>query len=257
MGPAAAICSCKVSLPAMSIQMLRWCGGCALVVCLTAPAFAQTPATLTAEDRTAIQGLVSGYGRTLGACAAEEYADLHAPGTGYFASGIRGHIAGREKLIALVKSERHCTAPAGATPAPRPGGGSGPAVNIEVTPAGVRGIADLGGAGQYQDEYVKTAQGWRFAGRTVLIPAERAAGLDATEMLAIRRLSANEALGDYYTSDQSGAKRFRTSGVEIIVKDGVVGGHVYLKDGRMHEDVYEKSGPGQWRIKSRTTSPAK
>ena len=233
--------------------MLRHTFGCAVVLLLSASAFAQTPRTLTAEDRTEIQALVNGYARTLSSCAAEEYADLFAPGTGFFASGIRGHIVGREKLIALVKSERHCTAPAGATPAPRPGGGNGPTVNIEVTPTGVRGIADLGGAGQYQDDYVKTAQGWRFAGRTVLTPAEKAAGLDASEMLAIRRLSANEDLADYYVADQGGTKRFRTSGVEIIVKDGVVGGRVYLKNGNSYEDVYEKSGPGQWRIKSRTT----
>jgi hypothetical protein len=229
------------------------CCSCVVILLLSASAFAQSPQTLTAEDRTAIQALVSGYARALSSCAAEEYADLFAPGTGFFASGIRGHIVGREKLIALVRSERQCTAPAGATPAPRPGGGTGPVVNIEVTPTGVRGIADLGGAGQYQDEYVKTAQGWRFAGRTVLTPAEKAAGLDASEMLAIRRLSANEELADYYVADQSGVKRFRTSGVEIGVKDGVVTGRVYLKNGNSYEDVYERSGPGQWRIKSRTT----
>jgi hypothetical protein len=100
---------------------------------------------------------------------------------------------------------------------------------------------------------VKTAQGWRFGGRTVLTPNEKAAGLDASEMLAIRRLSANEELADYYVADQSGVKRFRTSGVEIGVKDGVVTGHVYLKSGGYYDDVYEKSGPGQWRIKSRAT----
>ena len=237
----------------MRTQRVGWLGGCALVPLLMAAVSAQTPATLTAEDRTAIQGLVSSYARTLGACAAEEYADLFAPGTGYFASGIRGHIAGREKLIALVKSERHCNAPAGATQAPRPGGGAGPVVNIEVTPSGVRGVADLGGAGQYQDEYVKTAQGWRFAGRTVLTPAERAAGLDSVEMLVIRRLSASEELGDYYVTEQNGTKRFRTSGVEIIVKDGVVGGRIYLRNGNSYEDVYERVKPGQWRIASRTT----
>ena len=237
----------------MKTSILRQCCGGGALLWLSAFAFAQTPQTLTAEDRTAIQSLVSGYARTLSSCAAEEYADLFAPRTGFFASGIRGHIVGREKLIALVQSERHCIAVAGATPAPRPGGGTGPVVNIEITPTGVRGIADLGGAGQYQDEYVKTAQGWRFAGRTVLTPAEKAAGLDASEMLAIRRLSANEELADYYVADQSGAKRFRTSGVEIGVKDGVVTGRVYLKNGNSYEDVYEKSGPGQWRIKSRTT----
>ena len=231
--------------------MLRHICGCVAILLLSTGAFAQTPQALTDEDRSAIQALVSGYARTLSSCAAEEYADLFAPGTGFFASGIRGHIVGREKLIALVKSERHCTAPAGAAAAPRPGGGNGPTVNIEVTPTGVRGIADLGGAGQYQDEYVKTALGWKFAGRTVLTPAEKAAGLDASAMLAIRRLSENEELADYYVADQGGTKRFRTSGVEIIVKDGVVTGRVYLKNGNSYEDVYERSGPGQWRIKTR------
>ena len=72
-------------------------------------------------------------------------------------------------------------------------------------------------------------------------------------MLAIRRLSANEELRDYYVADQGGTKRFRTSGVEIAVKDSVVTGHVYLKNGNSYEDVYEKLGPGQWRINSRTT----
>jgi len=225
----------------------------AVVVVLRLTASAQTPATLTAEDRTAIQALVSGYARALSTCAAEQYADLFAANTGFFASGIRGHIVGREKLIALVQSERQCTAPAGAAPTPRPGGGNGPVVNIEVTPNGVRGVADLGGAGSYQDECVKTPQGWKFAGRTVLTPAEKAAGLDANEMLAIRRLSANEPLADYYVADQQGVKRFRTSGVEITVKNGVVGGTVYLKNDSHHEDIYEKVAPGQWRIASRTT----
>ena len=81
----------------------------------------------------------------------------------------------------------------------------------------------------------------------------RAAGLHAMEMLAIRRLSANEELGDYYVADQNGTRRFRTSGVEIIVKDGVFTGRVYLKDGTSYDDVYEKVGTGQWQIKSRTT----
>ena len=236
------------------------CAGAA-VLCLAASVFAQTPQTpqtITADDRTAIQALVSGYARTLSSCAAEEYADLFAPGTGYFASGIRGHIVGREKLIALVQSERHCTSPspaggAGAAPAPRPGGSGGPVVSIEVTPAGVRGIADLGGAGQYQDEYVKLPQGWRFAGRTVLTPAEKTAGLDASAMLAIRRLSAAEDLADYYVADPNGGRRFRTSGVEIAVKNSAVTGRVYLKSGAYYDDVYEKSAAGQWRIASRAT----
>jgi hypothetical protein len=240
----------------MRIPLSRVCGLCAAIVWLSTPASAQTARPVSPEDASAIQALVTGYARALGSCAAEEFADLFAPDTGYFASGIRGQIVGRERLIVLVQSERHCTAPAGAAPAGRPGGASGPTVTLEATSTGARGVADLGGAGQYQDEYVKTPFGWRFASRTVIIPAERAAGLDAREMLAIRRLSQDAELGDYYVPDQNGVKRFRTSGVEIAVADGVVTGHAYLKDGGRYDDVYEKTGPGQWRIKSRVRVPA-
>jgi hypothetical protein len=218
-----------------------------LLLCQTAGA--QAPVTLTAEDRTAIQALVTGYARALGACAAEEFADLFAYG-GYFASGFRGQISGREKLIALVQSERHCITAPGEKPAARPGGGSGPTVSIQVTSNTVRGIADLGTAGEYQDEYVKTPQGWRFVSRTVIIPAEKAAGLDAAEMLAIQRMAGPE-LGDYYAPDQNGVRRLRTAGVAISITTNAVHGRAYLKNGYC-DDVYDKLGPGQWRIKSRT-----
>jgi hypothetical protein len=197
---------------------------------------------------------VTGYASALGACRAEEYADLFAPDTGYFASGFRGRVVGRERLIALVQSERHCTAPAGSAPTARPGGSNGPTVAIEVTSTGVRGIADLGGAGQYQDEYVKTPNGWRFLSRTVLTPAEKGAGLDASEMLAIQHLAAPEFV-DYYVPDQNGIQRLRTSGVAIGVSAGSITGRAYLKDGGYYDDVYERIGPRQWRIKSRVYVP--
>lgn len=215
---------------------------------------AQTAPGITPEDAAAIQALVSGYARTLSACAAEQYADLFAPGTGYFASGFRGRVMGRDRLIALVQSERHCNLPAGTAPAARPGGGNGPTVALETTPAGVRGIADLGAAGQYQDEYVKTPSGWKFAARTVLTPAEKAAGLDAAEMAALHRLAGSD-LVDAYATDQNGVKRFRASGVAIGVANGRVTGRAFLKDGGYHDDVYEKTAPGQWRIVSRTRVP--
>jgi hypothetical protein len=229
------------------------CGVAAIalaVVALSLRVDAQSVTTLTDDDRTAIQGLVTGYAKALGSCNAEQYADLFAPGTGYFASGIRGQVVGRDRLIALVQSERQCTAPAGNAPAPRPGGGTGPTVAIEPTANGARGVADLGGAGMYQDDYVKTALGWRFRSRTVLIPAERAAGLDAAEMVAIRRLAGADTV-DYYVADQNGVKRLRTSGVAINVTNGTVTGKAYLKDGGYYDDVYEKIAPGQWRITSR------
>ena len=40
------------------------------------------------------------------------------------------------------------------------------------------------------------------------------------------------------------------------VTGGAITGHAYLKSGGYNDDVYEKIGPGQWRIKSRTLVPA-
>jgi len=240
---------------AMRISLSRLPASLVVVLLFSITAISQTPA-LTTDDTNAIQALVTGYAQALSACRAEEYADLFAPNTGYFASGIRGRVVGRDLLIALVQSERQCiTTQGAAAPAPRPGGGTGPKVNIEVTATGARGIADLGAAGQYQDEYVKTPKGWRFASRTVLTPAEKAAGLDAVEMLAIQRIAGAD-LGDYYVPDQNGVKRLRTSGVAIAVTGGAITGHAYLKTGGYYDDVYEKIAPGQWRIKSRTLVPA-
>lgn len=217
---------------------------------VTTLAIGQPATNLTADDRTAIQALSTQYAQTLGACSAEEFADLFVPETGSFASGFRGRMVGRERLIALVQSERHCTAPTGKA---RPGGSNGPTVEIEATPAGARGIANLGTA-EYYDEYTKTPRGWRFASRTVVVAAEKAAGLDAREMLAIQRLGGSK-LCDYYEPDQNGVKRLMTSGVRIGVSNGQVTGRAYLKDGSYDNEVYEKIAPGEWRVKSSTRVP--
>jgi hypothetical protein len=221
-----------------------------LVVALlvAAGAAGQTPASLTADDRSAIQALTASYLQALSGCRAEELADLFVPDSGYFASGFRGHFVGRKQLIALVQSERHCTAPAGTPQAARPGGANVPAVALEVGPGGVRGVADLGQA-EYQDEYAKTPQGWRFASRTVLIAAEKAAGLGAADLLAIHRLGGSK-LGDHYVADQGGVERLLNSGVQVSVSGTEVTGRAYLKDGGYDDEVYEKVGPGQWRVKS-------
>jgi hypothetical protein len=235
----------------MRMPFVTACGCLALVLGCAASARAQRAASVSPDDTAAIQALVSGYARALSACAAEDFADLFMPDTGYFASGFRGHVVGRQRLIALVQSERHCTAPAGAPPAARPGGSTGPTPVLAATAGGVRGVADLGAAGQYQDEYVKTPAGWRFASRTVLTPAEKAAGLDAAALLAIWRAGGAE-LNDFYVADASGAKRFRTSGVAISVAGGKITGRVYQKDGSYFDDVYEQTAPGQWRVVTRT-----
>lgn len=220
-----------------------------IVVALGTLLSAQQP-TLTAQDKAEIQSLVTAYAKALGGCAAGEFADLFAPDRGYFASGFRGRVEGRARLVAMVESERHCFAAAGTTPAPRPG--NAPTVAVDVTPAGVVGIADLGAAGHYEDEYIKTTKGWRFAARTVITPAEQAAGLDAREMAAIRRLASGpHDADDFWAAGPDGVKRFRSAGVVIAVSAGAVTGRVYLTDGGHYEDVYEKIAPGNWRFKTR------
>jgi hypothetical protein len=211
-------------------------------------ALAQPATDLTTDDRNAIQALMSQYAKALSECRATEFADLFVPETGYFASGFRGHMVGRERLIALVQSERQCVAPTGKAGSARTGGTTGPTVALDVTASGVRGIANLGAA-EYQDEYVKTPQGWRFASRTVITAAEKAAGLDARDMLAIQRFGGAK-LGDHYEADQNGMPRLMTSGVKVSVSGGQVTGRAYLRDGGYDDEVYEKLGPGEWRVKS-------
>jgi hypothetical protein len=209
---------------------------------------ANAATNLTAADEDAIRELMTQYAQALSGCRAEEFADLFVPETGYFASGFRGHMVGRERLVELVESERHCRAAPGTPQAARPGGGKGPAVEISATPDGARGVANLGTA-EYQDEYAKTPQGWRFASRTVVIAAEKAAGLDAAEMLAINELGGAK-LGDYYEADDNGVPRLLTSGVRIEISDGQVKGRAFRKDGSYDDEVYEKVAPSRWRVKS-------
>ncbi len=238
-----------------SMRILKSICAILLATCFAGTlAIAQPPASLSAEDRREIQALMSQYAQALSGCRAVEFADLFVPETGAFASGFRGRMVGRERLIALVESERQCAAPSGKAKATRPGGANGPTVSIDVTPAGVRGIANLGTA-EYQDEYVKTPQGWRFAARTVVTAAEKAAGLDAPDMLAIQRLGGAK-LGDHYEADQNGVQRLMTSGVRVNVSGNQVTGRAYLKDGSYDDQVYERLGPGEWRVKSSTHVPA-
>jgi hypothetical protein len=212
--------------------------------------------SLTPQDRAEIQELSAKYARTLGSCAAEEYADLFAPETGYFASNFRGEVVGRERLIALVRSERHCTTPltngAPASAASRPV----PAVAIEIASTGPTGRADLGEkVGRYDDEYVKTPKGWRFKSRTVMTAQELAAGLTVQDVRAIRRLAGTDLgqFDDVYVAGPDGVKRFRASGVAMGLSPEGVTGRAFLKnDGGHYEDVYVRTPEGGWRFKSRT-----
>lgn len=218
------------------------------------PASAQQ--TLTDKDRADIQDLTARYARALGSCAAEEYADLFAPDTGSFASNIRGEVVGRERLIALVRSERHCTNPAPsasvAPASPRPV----PAVVISSSSNGATGHADLGAnVGQYDDEYVKAAKGWRFKSRTVMTAQELKAGLTVQDVRAIRKLAGTDLgqFDDFYVAGEDGVKRFRSSGVSTGLSSEGVTGRAYLRsNGGHYDDVYVRTPDGGWRFKSRT-----
>jgi hypothetical protein len=222
----------------------------AMALLVSAPfVSAQTPPLVKDQDKAEIQALVTRYATVLGTCAADEFADLFAPASGYFASGFRGQVVGRERLIALVKSERHCIAAPTTPPAARPG----PTVVVNATPSGVFGIADLGAAGRYEDEYVKTPQGWRFATRHVLTPGEMKAGLTARDMIEIARLAGANEFGDILAAGPDGVKRLRSSGVAIGLSPGGITGRALLKDGSgYYDDVYMKSPEGRWRFVSRT-----
>ena len=233
-----------------------------LLVVLTMTASLAAQGGLTPQDRAEIQELSAKYARALGSCAAEEYADLFAPEGGYFASNIRGEVVGRQRLMALVQSERHCTpttppANAGAptNTSPRPV----PTVAIEISSTGPIGRADLGAkVGRYDDEYVKSPKGWRFKSRTVMTFQELAAGLTVQDVRALRRLAGTDLgqFDDVYVAGADGVKRFRASGVALGLSEEGVTGRAFLKNnGGHYDDVYVKTPEGSWRFKSRSHVP--
>jgi hypothetical protein len=213
---------------------------------------ANAQTALSDKDRAEIQELSAKYAKALGGCAAEDYADVFVPETGYFASNIRGEVVGRERLMALVKSERHCVnAAAQAAAGPR----NVPMVTIETTAKGVSGKAELGAAGYYSDEYVKTPKGWRIKARTVITGQEQKANLSVEDVTAIRRLAGTDLglFDDVYVAGPDGVKRFRTSGVALgLSAEGVTGRALLKNDGGHYEDVYVRTQQGGWRFKSRT-----
>lgn len=224
------------------------------IIGVVALASVNAQSSLTAEDRTEIQELVNRYARALGSCAAEGYADLFAPGGGYFWSSIRGEVATRERLVALVQSERQCNPTNNANAAGR--STNGPIATIEPSREGATGKASLGNAGSYEDVYVKTPKGWRFKARSVITPQEAAANLTAQDFVEIRRLAGNDRgqFDDVYVDTPNG-KRFRSSGVALgLVPEGVKGTAYLRNDGGRYEDVYVRSANG-WRFKSRTYVP--
>jgi SnoaL-like protein len=250
---------------------LSWIGiiACAAVVPGGAQAGQGKGSMLTDQDRAQIQDLVARYARALGSCAAEEYADLFAPAGGYFASSVRGEVAGREKLIELVRSERQCSTPTITAPNPANGPANAarraptvPTAVIEASSDGVVGKVTLGNAGRYDDVYVKTPNGWRFQARDFISGQEEAAKLTGKDFIEIRRLAGNDRgyFDDTYVDTPQG-KRFRSAGLVVTASpEGAIGKAYLRNDGGHYEDVYVRS-PNGWRFRSRAyvaapTAPA-
>ena len=207
--------------------------------------------TLTDKDRAEIQALSAGYARSLGTCAAEEYANLFESPDGFYESLNRGRVRGKASIMAMVKSERQCTQQ-NADRSPR----AVPTSIIDVSPQGVvTGRVPLD-SGHYEDVYVKTASGWRFRSRNNIPKKAEDAGLTYRDYAAIRELAGDHGqFEDVWTKTGDGAI-YRSSGLTLdpVSRDEVTG-KVHLKndDGR-YDDVYTRTANG-WRFKSRLYVP--
>jgi hypothetical protein len=212
--------------------------------------FAQ--ADLSERDVAAIQRLVSEYGRTLGTCAAEEYAELFEQPAGYFESLNRGRVRGRETLQALARSERQCDLPPEErTTRPMP------APTLRRMGSVVAGVVSLAGNGHYEDVYVQTEQGWRFRSRNYIPPAAEKAGFTASDFAGIHEAAGDQDQFEDVYVDGAGGRRFRSSGLTIEpVSPERAKGRARLGADRGHyEDIYVKSEAG-WRLESRRHVPA-
>jgi hypothetical protein len=199
----------------------KLCLGLCGAVLAAANVAAQT--TLAKADTEEIHGLSAKYATALGTCQAEAYAGLFTP-DGIFYSGFRGNVQGRDALIALVKSERHCQ-PGAERPA-RPGGGVGaPALQFGSIDGGARTarmtVTLPNNGGNYEDVYTKTAAGWRFLNRSHYPPAEvaaRASGrpsLSPQDVLDIQQLVAR--YGYVLDNGAEGGKAY----ADLFTDDGV------------------------------------
>ena len=133
-----------------------------------AAATAKVP-QLTPQDYFEIEQLVSSYpyGLDENTDNGESYAKLFAPGAVF----TRPHTEGHDNLAALANGQphgahytRHFITNHVIEPAPGGAIGKEYAVIIDIPEPGRPGGIALGG--RYDDEYVKTPQGWRFKTRT-------------------------------------------------------------------------------------------
>ncbi len=130
---------------------------------------ASPSSALTPQDYIDIQQLVSSYAYGLDGNTdnGATYASLFAPGAVFG----RPRTEGRDNLAALANREphgakyvRHFITNHVIEPSPRGAIGREYAVIIDINESGEPGRIFLGG--RYDDEYVKTPQGWKFKTRT-------------------------------------------------------------------------------------------
>ena len=151
----------------------------------SAPAGEEKPTAVSATDRSAIERLLAAYNDALSTCAATAYADLFTPDATFTSDDFRGTkhralygksatLVGHDQLVQLVDTEDFCLDPAQRarrTASPRNVAGSLSGLTLAVTADGVRGTLPLGNGGRYEDVYVRTAGGWKFKARRVVMPA--------------------------------------------------------------------------------------
>jgi hypothetical protein len=148
---------------------------------------AQQQAALTPQDHLAIQQLASKYAYAIDECTNRgyDYADL------YTADGVFRTSRGGKVLNTFAGRERLAEAARGGMPdckdvpwagivhvmanhviEPSPGGAIGKVYLIAIGLDGQPGKVEA--QGRYDDEYVRTPQGWRFKSRThVLAPGQQ------------------------------------------------------------------------------------
>jgi hypothetical protein len=169
----------------MSMSLSRVAGALCIASLFWGDAAAQQAPTLTGQDHADIQALVARYQTALSTCASQEYASLFVPDGVFISDDFRGKrhremygpnggkLVGRAKLAELVDTEDFCL---DKTRKRASGPGTPPNVAIVPAPGGARGTIELANNGRYEDEYVKTSEGWRFKVRRVIMPTRPVGG---------------------------------------------------------------------------------
>ena len=167
----------------------RWIGATAFFVAIgfgadgLAQSGAPGNAAVSAVDRAAIEQLLAAYNQALSSCASAQYAGLFTPDGTFTSDDFRGAthrrlygktatISGHDKLVELVETEEFCLSPQ-QRPARGPDGAAFTNLRLGAAAEGIRGVLPLGNGGRYEDVYVKTADGWKFKSRSVVMPPGR------------------------------------------------------------------------------------